>query len=407
MSYIANFLKEKYLNKIKTTKDLVYKDKVVDVHNLKASYDKLAASETIYKPLIKFNDNNYYIWISKDFTDILKLNVKLLDKTIPNSTFEEAIETSINSEIFNSLWIEGVKSSKKVIKQIVKNKKLDLSQESSKIASNYNDALKFIFTTRTINEQTLFALYQILSRDIDMNEEKLDGYPYRKDEVHIGNDGLKGISPELIKKSMDSMFEQISELESSSLKNIDHFINAILFHYHFEIIHPYYDMNGRTGRLLTLWYATKFNIYSHFAFFSEAINMFKEDFYYEAFKTTKLNDFKFDATYFIASIIMAMSAQKIVFLALKHIESETKNKFKKTLNTLQKDILTSLLSKDKDKYYKTQQFILGIDEINPAQVSLALSELVEFGILEEIESKPKEYKMVWSDGIDKLIKELS
>lgn len=103
MSYIANILKEKYLNKIKTTKDLVYKDKVVDVHNLKTSYEKLAEKSALYKSPIKFNDNNYYISINKDFEEILQLNAKLLDKTTPNSTFAEAVEASVNSEIFNSL----------------------------------------------------------------------------------------------------------------------------------------------------------------------------------------------------------------------------------------------------------------------------------------------------------------
>lgn len=396
MSYIADILKKKYLDNIKTTKDLVYKDKVVDVHNLKKSYEAMAAEHKIYKSRIKFADNHYFICINEEFENILNLHIKLIKKTKGLTSEQDIVDANLNSEIFNSLWIEGVKSSKKIVKQIVKNKKIDLTDETSKIAFNFYDALKFVFTTKSINEQTMFALYQILSRDIEMGNERLDNYPYRKDDVHIGDDGVKGINPELIKKAMDSMFEDIALIEKESRKGIDHFLNALLFHYHFEIVHPYYDMNGRMGRLLSMWYAAKFNLNFELAFLSEAINLFKEEFYYNAFKASDLNGFKFDATYFISSIILATCAQKIAFLLVKQIEGKVKNEQQKVLSQLQEDIIMSLLTKDKDKYYTIQQFILGVDEINPAQVSLALSELVEFGILEEIESKPKQYKIVWT-----------
>lgn len=403
MSYIAEILKKKYLDNIKTTKDLVYKDKVVDVHNPKKSYEKMAAEHKLYKSTIKFADNHYYININKEFEGILDLHVKLIKKTKGLTSEQEVVDTNINSEIFNSLWVEGVKSSKKVIKQIVKNKKVDLTDETSKIAFNFYDALKFVFTTKSISEQTMFALYQILSRDIEMGEEKLDGYPYRQEDVHIGEEGVKGISPDLIKKAMDSMFEDIAMMEKEPIKNISHFINALLFHYHFEIVHPYYDMNGRMGRLLSLWYAAKFNFNFELAFLSEAINWFKEEFYYNAFKASDFNGFKFDATYFIASVILATCGQKIAFLLVNQMEEKVKKEKQKILSQLQKDIIMSLFTKDQDKYYTIQQFLLGVDEINPAQVSLALSELVEFGIIEEIESKPKQYKIIWSDEISKCI----
>ena len=102
-------------------------------------------------------------------------------------------------------------SSKKKIKQIVKEGVKKDPDHSSKIIKNYHEAIRFIMTTENINETNVHTLYSLLSKDIDMGENRLDGYPYRNDPVEIGSPEVSGINSSLIKKHMDEMFLLINE----------------------------------------------------------------------------------------------------------------------------------------------------------------------------------------------------
>lgn len=416
MSYIVDLLKEKYLDKIKTTKDLIYKDKVVDPHKIVESYEKLVKEGKMNRFPMKYGNNFYYTSLIPEQMDMLGdlmfFNSMLTDKIKKIKGGEPDYESFKVSEIQNSLWIEGVKSSKKKIKQIVKNKNIDLKGSIEKYSKNYNDALDFVLNTNSMTEENVFALYTILSRDIDMGESKLDAYPYRLEDVQIQDEEELGIAPTLIKQAMDNLFgatvkiPRFVEVENPFLnhyeKGMRHML-AILIHYHFELVHPYYDMNGRMGRLITIWFAKINGILPDFIFFSESINMFKQDLYYDAFTKSKEKNFKFDGTYFVCSILSAMLAQKIVYLTTLEIENKIKSNFKKTLNNIQQEIVMSLLSKDKNRFYISEKLILGIEEINPSQVSQAFSELIEWKIVEETNTKPKEYKLIWDKEVEKLI----
>lgn len=413
MSYIVDLLKEKYLNKIKTTKDLIYKDKIIDAHNIAQSYEKLVEQGKMNRFPMKYGENFYYTSSDEKQTNILSmvlvLNSLLTYEIKKNKSESIDIESFKISEIQNSLWIEGVKSSKKKIKQIVKNDKVNLKDSVEKFTSNYNDALNFVLTTNDINESNVFALYTILSRDIDLGDEKLDGFPYRLTDVQIQDESELGIAPSLIKDAMNNLFDATKNIPkyvatSDPLNNflksgVRHTI-AILIHYHFELVHPYYDMNGRMGRLITIWFAKINGILQDFLYFSEAINMFKQDFYYDAFSNSKEKKFKFDATYFETSVLCAMVGQKIVYLCTTKIDHSIKTKFKKSMNSIQKEIVMSLLAKEKEEFYLSENLILGVNEINPSQVSMAFSELVEWGVIEETNTKPKEYKLVWTKEIE-------
>ena len=61
-------------------------------------------------------------------------------------------------------------------------------------------------------------------------------------------------SPEYIEELMDNF---LSVFNNSSQWNIDPLVKMAILHYQFESIHPFYDGNGRTGRILNVLYLVK------------------------------------------------------------------------------------------------------------------------------------------------------
>ena len=400
MSYILKNKLYKKLDKVKTTKELIYKDKIIDVHDIKGSYKKLVKEGIYNESVVTYGKEKLYLNYDA-LIETIELLISIAEKVKTNKC--EIIKQTMTSEILHSLWIEGIHSSKKVIKQILK--KPNEKYSISKLITNYKNAFNFISTTKEINEKNLYTLYSLLTVDIDMKEEALDGFPYRLDDVQIGKEKYKGISPQLIKESMDSIFNLIkNESEDNEDKNlVIRLINVAIFHYLFEIVHPYYDMNGRTGRLLSNWYAETSGLLMCASLLSESINMFKNELYYKAFEESEINGFKLDATYFVQSFFIGLIAQKSIFLTIKEIDQNIKNKYKTKLNDFEKDILSSLLSKDKDKHYKKEGFIMGVNDINQSLTSKALNNLETYGLVESINTKPKEYKLIWTKEIETII----
>lgn len=414
MSYIVDLLKSKYLDKVPTTKELVYKYEFIKVSRISEEYEKLVNQSKATKiPKLNFSGNSYfYNSMGMEWMQKLSLMNIALTKAVKKEFIASPSEIIMN-EVFNSLWIEGIKSSKKVVKQIFKEKGFDVKDQEQKLILNFKLALEFIYSTKTIDEGNLFALYKILTRDIDMKENTLDGYPYRKEEVQIGKESVKGAHPGAVKQNIDSLFDfmdLVSQIKVSEQVTAEemylHLNSLILIHYHFEITHPYYDFNGRMGRLITLWYAKNNNLLDELSYFSEAINLFKTQLYYQAFEKSALNGFKLDVTYFTSSVLSALVAHKICQIGVHKVNNLLKEKYGVRLNAIQSDIVMSLLSKDKDKYYTTQEFILGVEDINVSIVSLALSELVSWGIIKEINTKPKQYKLEWTNDLVKMVNEL-
>lgn len=62
--------------------------------------------------------------------------------------------------------------------------------------------------------------------------------------------------------------------------DVDHLIKLAVFHFQFESIHPFYDGNGRTGRILNILYLIQYNLLdSPILYLSRYIVQHKSDYY--------------------------------------------------------------------------------------------------------------------------------
>lgn len=67
---------------------------------------------------------------------------------------------------------------------------------------------------------------------------------------------------------LDLMSNLEKFINDSEFSNLDPFIKMAIIHYQFESIHPFYDGNGRTGRIITILYLVLQGLlgYSYFVF---------------------------------------------------------------------------------------------------------------------------------------------
>lgn len=111
--------------------------------------------------------------------------------------------------------------------------------------------------TNKLNEKNLLNCHKIFSDTLLIRSKR---GKYRVEKVGVfGKAGLAymAVEPEFVEKEMKLFFQDLSELISSELNEIEVFYFASLIHLRFVHIHPFRDGNGRVARLLEKWFVAE------------------------------------------------------------------------------------------------------------------------------------------------------
>lgn len=86
--------------------------------------------------------------------------------------------------------------------------------------------------------------------------------------------------PQNFKDIQDLMANLERYINEDEKLNVDHLIKLAVFHFQFESIHPFYDGNGRTGRILNILYLIQYNLLdTPILYLSRYIVQHKSDYY--------------------------------------------------------------------------------------------------------------------------------
>jgi Fic family protein len=101
-----------------------------------------------------------------------------------------------------------------------------------------------------ITEDLVFGLHSMITKDV-AHERNVPGR-YRDGIVRVGDDSHGGVytPPKIIKDIRDLMQVFLEWINSDEVGKASPFIRGSLAHYYLCIIHPFWDGNGRTARLL-------------------------------------------------------------------------------------------------------------------------------------------------------------
>ncbi|NDK08931.1 Fic family protein [Candidatus Gracilibacteria bacterium] len=159
--------------------------------------------------------------------------------------------------------------------------------------------------------------------------------------IESNNAGIRKLSGTVIANSMkevlytpptgeDNIIKLLTNLERF-INNFDDDIDALIkmpvIHYQFESIHPFYDGNGRTGRMLNVLYLVLAKKLDYpILFLSEYINKTKQEYYKLLGRTTETGDYSDFIIYLLNGIISQSKNTSEKIIKIKDLMNEIEEK---------------------------------------------------------------------------------
>ena len=265
-------------------------------------------SDLYYKelPLSDFNGNK--VVFVKNHAAISQNAVKLLLK---NQSSHYGIRAA-EKEIIATSAIENIDFSRDSVRSILKGYAPKYEQENRILG--VKKGLEFIAdTSNKITEENLYKLYMMTVGDFLYGDDRLnEGEFYRNDNVFVVGSRVEhsGLDHKKVPEFTKSLIE-FANMEDE----INDLIKAAIIHFYLAFVHPYFDGNGRTARLVHLWFLIQKGYQSAlFIPFSELIEKSRKA-YYDAFTAVEENrnySGKIDVTpfllYFVDNVYNKMSS---------------------------------------------------------------------------------------------------
>lgn len=327
---------------------------------------------------------------------------------LPHRAAAAGLSTLFIREVMATHEIEGIRSSRREVEELLKAPK---SSRQKRFAEFTTVLKEYVFDrgTFTIERvEDIRALYDRVTRGEVRAEDKLDGELFRKGPVYVYSESQRilhtGFQPEdKIHRGLQDM------LDEAKLPSTTKLIAAILGHFMFETVHPFYDGNGRTGRVLLGYHLRDILASSSILSLSQAISESKR-LYYNALKDALDRRNHGELTHFIITMMTFIrSAQNALLSDLKQ-SSQRIQHLQKNLNGLGFDslpqgykphILTAILLEIGQDYAFGSELGLTLNElgeneelsINRRALSSHCAELVNRGFLEITRKRPLTYTL--------------
>lgn len=187
-------------------------------------------------------------------------------------------------------------------------------------------------------------------------------------------------TPPQSEKEIRAYLKNLEDFINDAEDGIDPLIKVCLIHYQFESIHPFYDGNGRTGRILNILYLVLNNLIdSPILYLSKYINKTKQE-YYKLFNQVRDNNNFEDWILYILKGIEITSKETISLI--EKIQKEMKNYKEEFRDKLPKIYSKELLESLFYEVYTKISYIEKACNVTRLTASSYLNQLEEIGLLE-------------------------
>ena len=187
-------------------------------------------------------------------------------------------------------------------------------------------------------------------------------------------------TPPQSEQEIRTYLKNLEDFINNNEDDIDPLIKVCLIHYQFESIHPFYDGNGRTGRILNILYLVLNNLIdSPILYLSKYINETKQE-YYKLFNEVRNNNNFENWIIYILKGIEITSRETITLI--EKIQNEMKNYKEEFRSKLPKIYSKELLESLFYEVYTKIAYIEKACNVTRITATSYLNQLEEIGLLE-------------------------
>lgn len=318
---------------------------------------------------------------------------------LPHIALEKLVFSQIVEEIQSTNEIEGVKSTLEEINEAI-NKPKENIRFSGIVHMYMNVFYKNIIDISTLAD--IRTIYDELVLEEIKKEDLPDGKLFRKEVVYITSDrGTKKVhqgntNEKLIEEDLTLLIAFMND------KEIPILLKAIITHYFFEYIHPFYDGNGRMGRfLLSSYIGVKLDVLTGISISQSIHNNKKkyEDSFIEVSHPRNHGEVTFFVDNFLDLIIDGQEEmiKKIDIQSLKLLNAyeyimskDLKEEEIKILSILIQNLLFSVGNNPLSNLELAQ-----LEEVNLSRykINQVMEHLAEKEFLEKVQSHPVTYQL--------------
>lgn len=392
---ILRVLNKQVTEEYYTAKELQYSNKAgtfltpfeyKEYLDFKDDFASLDDDHLILLPLKTFNYKCLYYCVCNDLKTAIDTYYDLEDlSSFSNDRFSKGfIESRIYSEIEGSLNVENVPTTRRRLKELLEDG-LPAENKNDVVIKNMKAGIDFVNGLPEFNKDNLYKLYNLLSKDcLEKDDQLKPGDYYRYDSVEISR--YHGCPKDQIEECMNSLFSFVNMVLKN--KNVSGDLITLLphiCHYYIIYIHPYFDYNGRTARMVSYWVYLLSGSNAYPPIISEAINQTKNK-YYQSIEYSR--DAHNDLTYFLKYLFNVANDYVVCYQNLEHLKKAIKNKGIAVTDTELNYMKKVLISYEGAFTY--------LDFLKMAKVEMSkqgalkiLNKFVDYGFLKEKETKSK------------------
>lgn len=251
---------------------------------------------------------------------------------------------------------------------------------ASKEVHNYAEALRTGF--EIVKQKGYISNNHILEIQASIEENRAGFRKVPGTELKNEQTGETVYTPP---QSYDEIVELMNNLEKfmndNSISDLDPLIKMAIIHHQFESIHPFYDGNGRTGRIINILFLVKEGLLNlPILYLSRFINQNKGD-YYKLLQKVRTDNAWEEWTHFILEGVEQTSLQTIQQIhGIKILMQKHKRKLRTDLPKIySQDLLNNLFRHP----YTKIDFVMSDLAVSRPTATRYLDELAKIGLLKK------------------------
>lgn len=288
---------------------------------------------------------------------------------------------------YNTLFLKEAKESSEIENIVTTNDELYQSLSIDQIISNPNtrevrhyvdslwQGIELVKKNKnTISTRTLIGIVNTIKENTDGIRKKPGCKIQNKDTKEIIYTPPEG---------EDVLLEKLKNLEIFINLNddIDELVKMAVIHYQFEAIHPFWDGNGRTGRILNILYLVSTGLLDHpMLFLSKYITDHKREYYIKLREVTEKGKWEEWILYMLQGVEETSLYMKNKISEILELMIKTKHNIRDNTKFYKKELLEILFNRP----YCKIKFLVDAKIATKNTAGKYLRELEKLGILDSV-----------------------